>query len=246
MVAIPVCAQADPTLAAADAALVERSRREKRRTYLGLSALGGECERKLWYSYHEPQAEEHDALTLKRFADGHASEDVIVERLRMAPGVTLMSVDPDTGRQIAVQDMDGRLRGNLDGVIHGLHQAPSTWHVFEAKSSNEKSFAKLIRLKAEVGEKQALAKWNPTYHTQAQGYMGYTGLKRHYLVCCTPGVRDWTSVRTDFDPAAFDALKDKARRILEARVPLARVSKDPSWFLCRMCHYAPRCHGGAA
>ena len=40
-----------------------------------------------------------DADTLKRFADGHASEDIMAARLRQTPGVTLITLDPETGRQ---------------------------------------------------------------------------------------------------------------------------------------------------
>ena len=246
MAALPQMDNRDPTLDAADAALVELSLREKPRSYLGMSSLGDECSRKLWYRFHRPKVERFDAGTLKRFADGHASEAVVIERLRRVPGLTLLPIDPESGRQWRLEDFDGKLAGHMDGVVLGLLQAPKTWHVFECKATSDKKFGELLRIKAKVGEKQALREWNATYHAQAILYMGYAGLTRHYTVVCTAGARDWTSLRTEFEPAAFEALKAKAERILNAQVPLARVSNDPSWFLCRMCHYAPRCHGGAA
>lgn len=246
MAPIPPVAQPDPTLEASDRALETVERARPRRTYLGMSALGDECSRKLWFDYHDPLPQLHDAATFKRFLDGHVSEDVLVNRIRLVSGLSLLSIDPDTGRQWALEDFEGRLRGHMDGVVIGLLQAPQTWHIFEAKCSGEKIYAKLAKMKAEKGEKQALRAWNVTYWVQAQLYMGYAKLTRHWLVCCTPGARDWIGVRTEFDPVEFEALRDKARRILDARAPLAKLSNDPSWYACKWCHYHTRCHGGAA
>ena len=242
MVALPIFAEPDPTLAASDAALVELSKREKRRNYLGMSIIGHECSRRLWYDYHTDRREVFSSETLKRFADGHASEDVMAQRLRLVPGVTLMTVDPATGRQWEVSDFDGRFAGHMDGIIIGLLQAPRVRHVWEGKAVQEKSLTRFRALKDRLGEKNALAEWNPTYYAQAQCYMGYGGITRHYITVATPGVRDWDSARTEFDPETFAAIKDKARRILSAKVPLARLSEKPDWWACKFCHHRPVCH----
>lgn len=242
MVALPQLVSIDPTLEAADAALVELSKREPRRRYLGMSAIGDACSRKLWYGLNTDNREVFSPQTLRRFSDGHRSEDLMADRLRMVRGITLLTVDPDTGRQFEVSDYESCFAGHLDGKIIGLLQAPRTWHVWEAKTVNEKSFAQFKTFKMKLGEKQTLAEWNPVYHAQATCYLGYTGLTRHYLTVGTPGVRDWDSVRTEFDPVAFEAIKDKAKRILNARVPLARVSNNPDWWQCGWCHHKSVCH----
>lgn len=236
----------DPTLEASDRELEARAALETPRTYLGMSALGGSCSRKLWYNYHQPIRERFNAATLKRFDDGHRSEDVMADRLRLVPGLKIWTVDPDTGRQFAMADFDDRLKGHADGVVLGLLQAPTTPHVWEGKSVNETKFKKLGKLKAEFGEKAAFRKWDEVYWCQGQLYMGYMDLTRHYLTVCTPSVREWDSCRTDFDPVAFIQLKEKARRILDSTVPLAKVSESPSWFECKFCQYSERCHGGRA
>lgn len=246
MAMLPPRAQLDPTLDAADQVMVDANLRAAPRRYLGMSALGDECSRRLWYRYHQPTQEAFDAPTLRRFADGHAVEAVVIARLRAVPGITLLDVDPDTGRQWDLADFDGQLRGHMDGVIVGLFQSPKTWHCFEVKATNEKSFAKLLKIKAEKGDKQALAAWNPVYAAQAQLYMGYAELTRHYTVVCTPGARDWTSMRTEADPVAFALLRDKADRILHARAPLAKLSNDPAWYACKWCSHHAICHGVAA
>ena len=242
MVALPQMPMPDPTLEAADAALVELSKREPRRRYLGMSAIGDACSRKLWYSYHTDRREVFTPQTLKRFADGHACEEVMANRLRMVRGVTLMTVDPATGKQWELTDWAGNFAGHMDGIITGLLQAPKAPHVWEGKAVNEKSFGHFKMLKLKLGEKATLAQWQAVYFAQAQAYMGYSGIKRHFLTVCTPGVRDWDSVRTEFDPEAFEAIKDKARRILDAKVPLARISNKPDWWQCGWCHHKTECH----
>ena len=100
--------------------------------------------------------------------------------------------------------------------------SPRTPHVWEGKAVNEKKFANFKKAKAQYGEKGALEQWDYVYWCQAQAYMGYFDLTRHYITVCTPGVRDWDSTRTEFDADAFMKIKDKAERILNSAVPLAK------------------------
>src|SRR5436305_400208 len=91
----------DPTLVAIDRALEERAAGKPRRYYLGATAIGDACERKLWYSIRpDVPKKPFDAASLKRFADGHHGEAVMAERLRMVPGVELWTADDQTGGQI--------------------------------------------------------------------------------------------------------------------------------------------------
>ena len=242
MAPLPPILQPDPTLEAADAALAAAERARPRRGYLGMSAIGHPCGRKLWYGLRSPVAEAFDAATLKRFADGHASEEIQAARLRLVQGVTLWTVDPATGRQFGYEDHGGLFRGHLDGVICGLLQAPRVPHVWEHKAVGEKKQAQLVKLKGELGEKNALKAWDEVYYAQAVLYCHYAELDRHYLTCASPGTRTVVSVRTDADPDHAKALIAKAKRIIEALAPLARLSNTPDWWQCRFCEYRTVCH----
>ncbi len=145
----------DPTLEAADKALEEREKAREARQYLGVSYIG-DCPRKAAYRHSIVGGEPFNADTLKRFADGHRTEDLIIERLKMVEGVTVLDTDPDTGRQIEVSDHKGHFLGHLDGEIFGLLQAPKTPHVLEIKCTNDKKFVEFEKLKARVGEKATL------------------------------------------------------------------------------------------
>lgn len=237
MAAIP--AIGDPTLQAADRAIVE-SQETRFRQYLGMSQIGEECARKLWYSFRQVQRPNFDAQTLKRFADGHASELVAVARLKAVETLEVHDLD-DQGHQFGFKDFGGHFSGHMDGVILGLLQAPKTWHVLEIKASAK--WQDLDKAKKKVGDKNALREWNPTYYAQAVLYMDYAGLDRHYLVCVSPGCRDWTSVRTDSDPAWAAVLKAKAERIIFADTAPDRIGASTD-FRCKWCDFYNICHDG--
>ena len=232
----------DPTLEAMDRCIEERARQEPRRNYLGMSAIGHPCERKLYYDYRSTVRKAHDAATLKRFEDGHRGEALMADRLRLVHGITLLTVDPETGKQFGFQDHDGEFRGHMDGAIHGLLQASAAWHCWEHKCVKEEKQAKLVKLKAEKGEKNALAEWDEIYYAQAMLYLHYSGMDRHYLTVSTPGERSTVSCRTDANPEVALKLIEKAKRIIDAPFPLARISNDPSWWQCRWCDHIDTCH----
>lgn len=234
----------DPTLEAADAVIEQLGNAPKPRPYLGMSAIGDDCERKLWYQFRWAAPVVFDAITHKKFEDGHRTEDLVIARLRRVPGIEIYSVDPETGHQFALSDLGGHFRGHMDFVVKGLIQAPKTWHVGEVKATEET--AKIDKARATYGEKDALQQWHPTYYAQAQAYMGYTGMERHYLVAATPGGRHWVSLRTNFAPDEFLRIKAKAARIVFAANQPERLSDKPDYYKCRWCSFAPQCHEGKA
>lgn len=233
----------DPTLDAVDAAIEARGNAEPARGYLGMSAVGGPCERRLWYGFRWCLSSSFNAATLRRFEDGHRGEDLMADRLRAVPGITLHTIDPRTGHQFGFRDIGGHLRGHCDGRITGLLQAPKTEAVWEHKNTNEKKQGELTKLKHEKGEKAALAEWDATYHGQAQLYMHYSGLTRHYLTCSSPGERSTVSVRTNADAKVAKPLIERARRIITAQEPPPRISERPDWYECKWCGFHAVCHG---
>ena len=238
MVALPE--PRDPTLDAMRAACEERAAAEPRRRYVGASSIGDPCARKIWYGFHGYDAEPISSSGLFAIEDGHRSEELIASRLRLVPGIELWT-HKDDGTQWGFEDFDGQYRGHIDGVIRGLIQAPVAPHIWESKSCNPKKFAAFQKAKTTFGEKQALRNWDIVYFGQAQTYMRYFNLTRHYLTVCTPGGRDIDSCRTEFDPVLAEGLAQKAQRIIKAKEPPERIGKA-DYFLCRMCRFKGVCH----
>lgn len=234
----------DPTLAAVDAALVARQQDQPKRNYLGASSIGDSCSRKLWYRLHTDHKEVFDAPTLRRFDDGHRSEDIMAAWLRLVPGIQLWTHKENGFHQYGfIDETLGPLKfsGHYDGIILGLLEAPKTPSIWEHKSINEEKFKKLKLLKKEH-EKSALQKWDKVYYAQAVTYMDYEGLTRHYLTVSTPGLREYMSVRTNEDPIYAESLKLKAKRIINANEPPERIG-GPDWYECKWCPFYEECHG---
>lgn len=244
MAALPAIAAPDPTLDALHRVVEDKAAAETPRAYLGMSSIGRPCERQLWYAFRWAVRERLEWNALWRFQDGFRCEDVMADRLRLVPGVTLRTVDPRTGQQFGFTDLGGHFRGHADGIISGLLQAPKAQHVWEAKATNDAKQAKLEKLKGELGEKNALKAWDGVYYAQAILYMAYAELPRHYLTCSSPGARSMVSVRTDTDLAEARKLRAKAERVITSPEPLPRINNDPAWFECKFCPARDICHGG--
>lgn len=230
----------DRTLEAIDAAIVEREKKREPRGHLGFSVIGNECDRRLWYSFRWAHREELSATTLKMFEDGHRGEELIAQRLRLVPGIQLHTIDETTGAQIRFSDHGGHFGGSCDGMVLGLLEAPKTWHVWEHKVSAKAE--KLHEAVQKHGE-DALAFWNPVYYVQAQLYMHYSGVDRHWLTADTPGGRATYSARTKYDKTVAERVIARAGRVIQSPRPLERVSEDPSWFVCKFCPVSKVCRG---
>ena len=236
---------------------------EPHRTYLGASSIGESCSRRLWYGFNGYERKPIESTGLMAIEDGHKTEDIIAERLRLVPGVKLYTqdengkqfgfceqvpllvtrdiIDPRTG-QVTGKQTHGDFKGHYDGVIKGLLQAPKKFHIWENKAVNQKKFDLFRKTKNEIGEKQTLKKWDYTYWAQGQIYMHYEKIDRHYLTVATPGGRDVESCRTEYDKDAALALIEKAKRIIRAIEPPARIG-PPTWFECKFCPFYDVCHG---
>lgn len=248
MVAIPQQIGVDPTLEAMRKAMEAEAMKEKPRTYLGASSIGDSCSRKLWYGLNGYQSKPIESPGLMAIQDGHRTEDLTAERLRLVHGIQLWTVD-ENGNQFGfcevVERLDGtkgEFKGHIDGVILGLLQAPKTPHVWENKAVNQKKFDLFRKMKNELGEKQTLKQWDRVYWAQAQIYMHYFKLDRHYTTVETPGGRDIESCRTEYDKGAAHGLIEKAKRIIRAQEPPERIG-PATWFECKYCRFYEVCHG---
>lgn len=237
MTKIPV--SKDPLVDMLDAIIIEESNKEEQRTYLGASSIGDECARKLWYKLNG-EKEYFDAKTLRKFADGHRTEQVILEWLGHCTGIELYTRG-DGGDQIGFSYYGAKFKGHYDGIARGFPQAPKTWHIVEIKCVNERAFKEICVLK-EKNEKTAIRLWRPEYYSQVQVYMHQEKLTRSIHIISTPGARDLVSVRTNYDKDHAEAMLAKAARIIDAKSPPERIG-DQSFYKCRMCFMRDKCHG---
>lgn len=238
MVKIPD--QKDPTLEAMYREIEKKPR--DIRNYLGASLIGNPCARQIYYEYNKFYKEPFDAKTLMNFEDGHRTEALTAERLRMVDGIELITGN-NSGKQLGFSALEGKLRGHYDGIISGIYQAPKTKHIWECKASADKKFKEFKRIKEKVGEKETLKNWNENYYAQAQLYMHFEQLNRHYLTISYAGGRDYDSCRTEYDAATAIKYIDRAERIIHANTEPPRISEQRDFYICRWCGFRKLCHG---
>jgi hypothetical protein len=234
----------DMTIDAVNAAMeAEAAGRRKRPPSLKCSTLGHPCPRKLWLEHRCVSADIPDATGLRAMEDGNHCEWLEGQRLTKVGGVELRTTDPKTGQQFEVLDIDGHLKGRLDGVIRGLPQDAGNIYIWECKAVSEKSIAALTKAKIKVGELEALQEWDAVYYGQAQLYMHLSEIPRHYMTVTSPGGRHTISVITKLNQPYADGLIEKAKNILNATTPPRGISADASDFRCNFCGVKEVCQG---
>lgn len=211
------------------------------RNYLGASSIGQECERQIWYGYHNYAGEPFKAETLWNFEDGHRTEDLIAERLRRIPGIELWTHD-DNGQQFGFSMFDDKFKGHVDGIIRGILQAPKTVHVWECKACAEKKYNSFVTLRSTYPEKEVLEQWDKSYYAQAQVYMHTLNITRHYLTVARAGGRDLVSCRTDYNKEVAERYLEKAERILGSISYPPKISSRSDFYICKMCKFKEICH----
>lgn len=204
-----------------EAAAAEKAQ-EKPRTYLGMSAIGDPCERKLWLGFRGFAPKSVEGRGAMIFDLGHCVEDRVVHWLTAA-GYRV------EGQQEGFTAHGGFFRGHCDGIIHGVTQRP---HVLEIKSANARKF-KMFR-------DSGVQKTSPTYWCQAQCYMGYANLDRALFVIQCKDNSDIYTERVYFQRDAFDALHARAAGIIHGNDVPPR-SFDQESFECKWCDYSIQC-----
>ena len=97
-----------------DAKLLEQRRSQEKRDYLGASALGEECGRKIQLQYLGNDIE-ITAQNIRTFAIGTHLESLIAEWMILA-GFALRTRD-ENGEPFGFSVADGKLQGHVDGMI---------------------------------------------------------------------------------------------------------------------------------
>jgi hypothetical protein len=210
-------------------ALIEE--REARRPYLGASAIGSECLRKVQFDWQRDST--FPARTKRIFARGHAFEEITVKAMAQA-GFRMERGTQRTGFSAA----DGLFRGHCDGILlEGplFLKYPALW---EHKALGSSGWKKL--------EKDGLRKAYPQYFDQCQLYMAYLDLTAHPAL--------FTAVNADnceilhllvpFDAEAAQAASDRAVSVIKATQAgelLDRIANKPDDFRCKMCSHRAVC-----
>jgi hypothetical protein len=211
---------------------------ETKRSYLGASAIGEPCARRLQYDYQGAQQDEgagFTARTRRIFHRGHQGEEWVAKWIRDA-GFELRT--EKNGRQFGFEDCDGRFSGHIDGVFIGGPDGfkfPALW---ENKVLGAKGYASLA--------KHGVAKAYPKYAAQVAVYQAYLQLAENPAIFTALNA-DTMELHVEFvpfDQALAQSNIDKAAMVLAAcdhGETLPRVAEDTDSFSCKFCPYRGVC-----
>lgn len=213
------------TSRAMDEAIAAQHAAEPPRGHMGMSAIGGPCDRLIWLKFRWSLPDTPSPRILRVFKVGNILEDAMIGWLKTVPGIELHTAGKD-GKQINFKLFGGHFAGSLDGVIKGIPEAPKTWHVWECKTANTKRFADLV--------KTGIKEWAPEYWAQVQCYMGSIGMDRALFTVINKDDSAIYTERVTYEPMAWDALQARALHILEATLPPAPTWKSPDDWQAKM------------
>jgi hypothetical protein len=207
--------------------------REQHRDYLGASAIGSECLRKVQLDWQRESS--FPARTRRIFDRGHASEEKIAASFAAA-GFVLERGTAACG----FTAVNGLFEGHCDGIIRngpriaGL-KYPCLW---ENKCLGESGWKKI--------EKHGLHLAYPVYFWQCQLYMAYLGLDDNPALFTAENANTChlLALTVPFDADAAQAASDRAVTIIRATQAgelLPRIAAEPDDWRCKMCSHREHC-----
>ena len=225
------------TSEALDAVMLEnRNQADDWRPHLGMSQIGHECDRYIWYMFFWFYVSVFPARVLRIFRTGNVTENVVLSDLDQIPGVTV-ETHTHEGKQFRLSCKELPVfAGSMDAVAYGLPEHPDEWVVVEVKSSNRSKFNQL--------EKKGVKEHQRQHHDQCQMYMRESGLKHAlYISRCKDDDRYYTEW-VEHDPYYTNQLVDRAINIVSQETPPPKIYDTPDFFLCRWCSAREVCHLG--
>ena len=211
--------------------------KERARTYLGISQIGHDCDRYVWYvglsakAAAEPgvvvMSEPLEARTARIFRMGDKIEELVVADLEAA-GINFESKQ-------GKYKVGPWIKGHSDGVVTNVPSAPVARHLLEVKSMQDKYF-KAYR------KAGSMAEYNTQYWVQANVYAHLEDCDRILFVVENKNdqARHYERARTDHDLAKF--YLSRAQLLLGSNLDPERLGRSPGSFPCNWCKYREICH----
>jgi hypothetical protein len=92
-------------------------------------------------------------------------------------------------------------------------------------------------------KKKGLKESKPEHYAQVMIYMHRTGIRRALYLAVNKDTDEIYAERIRYDKAEAEALMEKARRVITAAEPPARIGNRPDWYECRWCDAKTICWG---
>lgn len=198
------------------------------RSYLGMSGVGGECDRKTLLSWRWTKKTNVPARVQRIFDMGHMLEADIVAKLESLPDVEVQYTGEGQLEFIAIE---GHWKGHPDGII----RVGGVSYLLEIKTHKDSNFKKLL--------KDGVEKGHPAHYDQMQIYMNFdtTPSQAIYIAENKDNCEYYVEV-VEIDFNRIESLLERMREILHATHLPPRIGTNKSnYFKCKMCEYSDVC-----
>lgn len=215
------------------------------RSHLGVSGLGDECDRKLWYDFHwaprswpipkEEDPEANKARMQRLWNRGHLEEGRIIALLLTA-GMQVYQQD-EKGEQFRVSMHGGHHGSALDGFIVGCPDLPpGEPAIGEFKTFSSKYWDELI--------KKGVRESNPKYYIQHTTYLVERKFNYGLFLASNKDTDALYGEITTADQRTHASYQERAGRLIFSRSPPARIPRaSPGYWKCRYCNFTSYCFG---
>jgi hypothetical protein len=227
-----------------------RSNEEDRRSHLGASVIGGECERSIFYGFRwastgkvrgkkgEPKLEAESRMR-RLWNRGHLEEGRFIALL-LSAGIQVYQ-RAEGGGQFRISALGGHFSGSTDGILLGVPDLPvGIPCLAEMKTHSADSFEKL----EEVGVEKA----KPTHYVQMQEYMHGQGLVYALYIAVNKNTDQLYCEIVRYDRAVSEEFLERAKRIIfSGSAPPRMRGANPGFFMCKyMCDHTDVCYSTVA
>jgi hypothetical protein len=231
------------------------------RNYYGASQLGKSCDREMFLSFRQAEpiphelsdAETHiEAAKQRLFDRGHLEEDRFLKRL-LPFFDTVTPVDPITGKQWAISNLEGFFKGHMDGKATNLKiggQVYAGIWLLEFKTHGQKSFDNLAGAKHPDGSRawaNSIKDKNPSHYAQAQVYLfGDPELVGCVYIAVCKNTDEWYIEIVERDTALAASELERVRKIIWTEITPPKMpfaSRYKNFYCNSFCKFNDVCFG---
>jgi hypothetical protein len=205
---------------------------ENSRHYLGASAVGSECLRKIQFDWMCDPV--HASRTRDIFRRGHLFEELTRKHFIRAG----FQFAPDN--RLGFRAADGLFRGHADGIVVAGPALPGVGYpcLWEHKALGEKGWKSL--------ERDGLEKAYPQYAVQCWLYQAYLDVTEYPAIftALNSNTMERLHLLHPFNAERAQAWSDRAVAMIKATQAgelLPRAYNDPTDWRCRLCSHKDRC-----
>jgi hypothetical protein len=219
-----------------DAALEQERSQQPEREYIGMSELGDECLRRVYYNAEKAPRKEHKGSRLRIFETGHTFEAMVARWLIQA-GFDLRTKN-GKGDPIGMATASGNIQGHVDGYLLTGPAVPTLMYpgIWENKALANKYWKPIVKNGLRIAE--------PRYYGQVQTYMGYFETANCLFSAINKDTEEiyWEIIRFYLSEAQrFSDRGVAVIQALHAGVPPDRICPNMTFFEARMCDFAEFC-----